>query len=299
MYLHKLFHQFKVLVDEQSFTRASDKLCISQPTLTLNIQRLEEHLCVKLLVRHKKELLLTHIGENLYKHACLLERNYNQAIQELDYLRKVKRYTVTLFCGYAWTHGKLFNLLDDYLKKHAELKVVLKNVTSDGGQTALMAGLCDIVLGAIPPVEQRKKELNYVAIFNTQFVLFCSASHPLARERFVTHGQLEASDWIMLRHEDRENNPDPYRYPCHTDRIRFEVFSVASAISLTRASECLIMLPVQLQSEVLRQGLVALKSEFEFQQYETGLMFTDEALLQQRKKDLIDTIISLKLKFSS
>lgn len=70
MHLHKLIYQFKVLVDKKTFTSAAEALCISQPTLTQNIQRLESALEVSLLVREGKTLSLTVYGEHLYQHAA-------------------------------------------------------------------------------------------------------------------------------------------------------------------------------------------------------------------------------------
>ena len=298
MYLHKLIHQFKILADEQSFTRASDKLCISQPTLTLNIQRLEGQLGVQLLIRQKKGVLLTYAGETLYKHACLFERSYNQALYELDRLKNLQRHTLVLYCGYAWTHGRLITLLRDYIYQHPDLKIVLKNITTDCGQNSLLAGVCDIAFGAIPVREKQKKEINYVNVFNSQFVLFCRNNHPLTKYRLISLTQLDNSEWIILKHEDREFTHDPYTYPCRPEKIRFEVHSVANALALAGETDCLITLPVQLQSAALSQGLVLLNSEFIFKNYDSGIMYTDEALLQPHKKSLIDTIIDLKGKFA-
>lgn len=74
MYLHKLIFQFKILVDHKTFIAAAEKLCISQPTLTQNIKRLEIAMEVSLLIRGSRGVSLTVYGESLYQlPACWTE----------------------------------------------------------------------------------------------------------------------------------------------------------------------------------------------------------------------------------
>lgn len=62
----KHLKNFIAVADLQSFTKAANTLYLSQPTLSQNIQELEEELGVKLLIRNKKKSIsLTSAGEHL------------------------------------------------------------------------------------------------------------------------------------------------------------------------------------------------------------------------------------------
>ena len=60
---------FYEIVREQSFTRAADKLFLTQPAISLQIKALENELDEILLERNRRQLRLTPAGEILFAHA--------------------------------------------------------------------------------------------------------------------------------------------------------------------------------------------------------------------------------------
>jgi LysR family transcriptional activator of nhaA len=65
---HHLFH-FWTVVREGGVTRASEKLNISQPTISGQLRDLEEALGEKLLIRSGRTVALTDIGRTVYRYA--------------------------------------------------------------------------------------------------------------------------------------------------------------------------------------------------------------------------------------
>jgi LysR family transcriptional regulator, transcriptional activator of nhaA len=65
---HHLFHFWSV-VREGGVTRASEKLHVSQPTISGQLRELEEALGEKLLVRSGRTVVLTDIGRTVYRYA--------------------------------------------------------------------------------------------------------------------------------------------------------------------------------------------------------------------------------------
>jgi len=298
MYLHKLIFQFKVLVDKKTFTAAAESLFISQPTLTQNMQRLESELEIPLLFREGKKISLTIYGESLYQHACLLDRNYQQALLSIDTIKHSHRQRLVIECGHAWSHGVLFTLMNDYIRSYPEIRMVIKNSNTAMGQQHLLKGECDLALGAIPVPENRIAAINFIPIFTTKFELYCSPEHPLTSEQNVTEKQLNKCEWVILKHEsENEELNDPLLCFISPDRVRFEVFSVTNAIALTKQTECILALPVHLDAEASHRGLVRLNIAKNIPSFQTGIMYIDDVLKYEHKRVFIDTIISSKKLF--
>ncbi|ELZ8931426.1 LysR family transcriptional regulator [Cronobacter dublinensis] len=295
MYLHKLIFQFKMLVDKKTFTSAAESLFISQPTLTQNMQRLEAELEVPLLFREGKKISLTVYGESLYQHACLLDRNYQQAMLSIDAIKHSHRQQLVVECGHAWSHGVLFNLMKDYVRQYPKIRMVIKNSNTAMGQQHLLKGECDLSLGAIPPPEKRITAINYVPIFSTGFVLFCSTEHPFAGMQNINQQQLDKCEWIILKHEsENEEFNDPLLFPISPEKVRFDVSSVSNAIALALQTQCLLALPVHLEAEALHRGLVRINTADAIPSFYTGIMYLDDVLKYEHKKMFIDTIIYAK-----
>jgi LysR family transcriptional activator of nhaA len=80
---HHLFH-FWTVVREGGVTRASEKLNVSQPTISGQIRELEEALGEKILARSGRTVVLTDIGRTVYRYAdemLALDRDLLDAVK--------------------------------------------------------------------------------------------------------------------------------------------------------------------------------------------------------------------------
>lgn len=83
----RLLRYFAAVAEELSFSRAAERLHISQPPLSYAIKQLEEALEVRLLDRNSRNVALTAAGAALYKEAMfLLQRNaeVKQLVRSVD-----------------------------------------------------------------------------------------------------------------------------------------------------------------------------------------------------------------------
>jgi len=69
--LHRL-HIFRVVVEQQSFSLAAEKLLLTQPSVSMQVRALERELGVALLYRQGRRMLPTEIGAVVYEYACTL-----------------------------------------------------------------------------------------------------------------------------------------------------------------------------------------------------------------------------------
>lgn len=61
--------KFKAVIDEQSFTKAANKLNISQPAISIAIDELEKQFGGELLIRSKSGITTTELGDLIYDYA--------------------------------------------------------------------------------------------------------------------------------------------------------------------------------------------------------------------------------------
>ena len=82
--MFKLMLQFIQVAKAQKITQAANQLCLSQPTLSHNMQKLEEKLGSKLFNRNSKGITLTSSGELLFDQAKLMQHLYDNTLIKIE-----------------------------------------------------------------------------------------------------------------------------------------------------------------------------------------------------------------------
>src|SRR3990167_6929309 len=113
-----------------NLSRASEKLGISQPSLSLALKRLEQSLDATLFIRHKKGVALTPAGKQLVLHARqLLHDWHNTKSQVLDAQKEIQGY-FTLGCNSIIASYVVTKFLPNLLAKNPKLEIHLKHAIS-------------------------------------------------------------------------------------------------------------------------------------------------------------------------
>jgi LysR family transcriptional regulator, transcriptional activator of the cysJI operon len=82
-----LLKAFIAIADTGSFSKAAERLFISQPALSQNIKQLESHFTADLMKRTSHSFSLTAAGKILYKHAVNLNAMYNLMEDDMNAFR--------------------------------------------------------------------------------------------------------------------------------------------------------------------------------------------------------------------
>lgn len=142
----KYLRYFTTLIEEQSFTKAAEKLCIAQPPLSRQIKNLEEELEVELIDRTSRPLRPTLAGEVLYRNALLI----------LDKIAETKRLTKSISKNYgilkigfvvSLLYGLLPKIIATYRNVYPDIKIELYEMSSFEQIKALKRGEIDIGFG--------------------------------------------------------------------------------------------------------------------------------------------------------
>jgi DNA-binding transcriptional LysR family regulator len=190
---------FVAVAEEQSFTRAAERLWIAQPGLSTQIRRLEEELGVKLLTRHTRGVDLTEAGKVFLDRA-------RTAIAAADEARAtgsdveaglVGSIRLGVATGASWS--QLERLLDTFAENHPDVEVTV--VESHGG--TLLRDLRDGRLDAlIAPSLYGSPELNRVELGHEPWAVLVGHAHRLAQEGPVTADELGGEPIIVTGHRD-------------------------------------------------------------------------------------------------
>jgi len=170
----KQIEAFVFVAKYKSFSRAAEKLLLSQPTISTHISTLEEQLGVKLFDRLSKEVVLTEAGQVFYPYAVdildLRERSH-EAVKE--FLNEISGH---LHIGYSTVAAEF--ILPEVIKKFKE-EYYKTFFTLDNGSTQniiqrLSDGILDLAIVArkIP-----KKDLEYKVLTKDKIVLIVHKNH--------------------------------------------------------------------------------------------------------------------------
>lgn len=139
-----LLRSFLSIVEAGSMSRASSDVCLTQPTLSLQMKRLEQIVKTQLFDRHKGGLLLTPAGRTLVGYArAMLELN-DRALSCLDGDRVGGSVRVGLIQDF--TEVLLPKVLVRFSQRHPETQLQVSVSTSTDLRGMLEGGLLDVVL---------------------------------------------------------------------------------------------------------------------------------------------------------
>jgi DNA-binding transcriptional LysR family regulator len=117
---------FYLVAKNRSFTRASEELHISQPTLSLQVQELEKHYNVTLLKRTKRSIELTDEGELVFSYAekiFHLAREMENAIEDLGTMQSGM---LRIGSGPLYAKYIMPDVIDFIQKNHPHIRVQLQ-----------------------------------------------------------------------------------------------------------------------------------------------------------------------------
>lgn len=189
------FEYLIALSEYRHFGKAAEACFVSQPALSMQIQRLEAHLGVKLIERNHKSVLLTDIGINITERA----KQILVQLQQIQELAKLARdpYSGELTLGIIPTLGPylLPLILPALAKKYPKLRFYLVEEQTASLIQKLKAGNLDAALMAYPIEEP---SFHAEDLFVEEFLLAVSHKHPLAQKKTINMTDLEQQNVLLL-----------------------------------------------------------------------------------------------------
>ncbi len=194
---------FLAVAEVGSFSRAADRLGISQPTLSQQMRDLEAALRVSLFQRRGKRILLTSAGLIFQEHARAILRQFESFLQELSSEPQQLRGALHLGVVPILNVPLVPHLLGLFAAKHPGISIIVDEISSTEIETALEEGRMDVGLGF---VTRYSPNLRYERLCTDEFALVVSEEHAWSKRRKIPFAELhqerllQLTDSFVMRH---------------------------------------------------------------------------------------------------
>lgn len=168
---------FEALAATLNFTRAAERLHISQPPLSRQIQQLEEELGVALIDRTARPLALTRAGAFFYEQATQILARVQELTVATRRLGKGQRRWIGVGFVPSMLYGLLPDVIHRFVAENPEVDINLTELTTIQQVEALRAGRIDVGFGRL---NLEGEGLDYTLIQQDPLVAAVPASSPLA-----------------------------------------------------------------------------------------------------------------------
>ncbi|MDK1021491.1 MAG: LysR family transcriptional regulator [Candidatus Hydrogenedentes bacterium] len=185
-YKHNRLQQlrgFYYAAQNGSISRAAEKMYLSQPSVSLQIQALEREFDAKLFDRNGPKIELTHDGEILFELAQPLVDGFSSLEESFQARRdSIERGRLEIAAGGSTIQYVLPSFVERFVNAHAGVDLRLRNVTGREGLELLRAGEVDFCVG---PMLDTPEDIDFHPIVAYEPILITTKGHPLAKRKKV------------------------------------------------------------------------------------------------------------------
>jgi len=182
------FHAFLVVAETGHFTRAAERLGISQSALSASIQRLESLLGTRLFERHTRGCRLSDAGLALQPLAQRFAHDWDHLLDEARDLALHGHRRLAIAAPTAQCALLLPPLIRTLTGQLPGLRVTVHDVGEQQVHALVRAGVADL---GIATQTDARTDLISTPFYSDQYVLALPPEHPLARRKTV--------EWALLR----------------------------------------------------------------------------------------------------
>jgi DNA-binding transcriptional LysR family regulator len=187
---------FAVVAEELSFTRAAERLFVSQPALSKQIRMLEKQLGADLFRRDRRTVRLTAVGEALLPHARTLIAAWAEARAAVEDAKSTERHTLVIGMSTSPGRGILPALRARLMTKFPETRPVLRQVRWTDPTAGLATRESDVAFVWLPIPDQHR--YRHVVVAREQRLIALPTKHHLSGKEDVGIDDLHDELFLAL-----------------------------------------------------------------------------------------------------
>ncbi|UYN98919.1 MAG: LysR family transcriptional regulator [Devosia sp.] len=295
--MDKLLTQFLAVADAGSFSGAATALFITQPTLSFNMQKLEQSVGATLFDRSSRGVQLTRYGETLYENARLMQRLYDNTLNAIADQKRGTERGLSIGSGYSWWTMFLRDMVVAYQREFPRAPVQI----SLGNQLRLMDQMLsgDISMFLAHEIDGLSGAIgtDFIPLTRVYNAFFVRDGHPLLQgpqglAEIDTH-PIVISSLAESRHE-RFFDPARRRTRVETvfDRtnVAFRTNSLAACVDYALATGAVLVHTHVMRDDFARRGLFEVQQRDEPRRAVTGIYVLKKRRGEERVEELIGRI---------
>jgi LysR family transcriptional regulator, hydrogen peroxide-inducible genes activator len=184
------------VAEYRNFTVAADKCFVTQPTLSMQIQKIEEELSIQIFDRSKKPIQVTDIGQKIINQA---KNIVNEADRIQDIVEQQKG-----FIGGEFRLGIIPTImptllpmfLANFVHKYPKVKLIIEELNTDEIIIRLNNGKLDAAIAATPLNEEKIKE---IVLYFEPFVAYIPENHQNYSKNELEVADLNVDEILLLQ----------------------------------------------------------------------------------------------------
>ena len=184
------------VAEHKNFTLAAEKCFVTQPTLSMQIQKVEEELSILIFDRSKKPIQLTNIGHKIVAQATNIVNEANRMKDIVD-LQKG-------FIGGEFKLGIIPTImptllpmfLNNFIKKYPKVNLIIEELNTNEIIKKLNNGQLDAAIAATPLGEEKIKE---IVLYFEPFMVYAPEYHVLSQKKEICIDDLNLDEILMLQ----------------------------------------------------------------------------------------------------
>ena len=232
------------VAEHQNFTKAAKNVFVTQPTLSMQIQKLEEELDVLIFDRTKKPIQLTKVGKKLVVQA---KNIVNESDRMQDIVDQQKG-----FVGGEFVLGIIPTVmptllpmfLNTYIKKFPKVKLKIVELPTESIIQDLLDGHLDAAIAATPLNNANIKER---VLYYEPFIGYVPQQHKLASQKQLDPLELDINDILLLEDghcfRDSVLNICKTQKPYEEDKFKLASGSFETLVKLANEGLGMTLLP--------------------------------------------------------
>jgi DNA-binding transcriptional LysR family regulator len=233
---------FLAVAAAEGFTRAAERLHLTQSAVSFLVRELEGQLGVRLFDRTTRAVRLTEAGQGLQPLAEKALAELQSALDDTRDLLAKKRGRLVVAAPPLIASHLVPPVMARFAKDHPGVTLVLRDLLADEILNRVRGGEVEIGIGTF---ERLDPDIASAALLTDTLILACPQGHPLARKRSLRWKDLAGHPVISLdRHSSLRQLVDrALEKVASYDRPAYEVSFITTAIGLVEAGLGVAVLP--------------------------------------------------------
>lgn len=186
---------FRAVAEEGAFTRAAERLHVSQSAISRQLQLLEQELGTMLLHRTGRGVSLTSHGELMLAAANRINREIQDAVSQISDTLALQRGLLSLGGGMTVSLYILPKLLKKFRSLYKNVDLRITTGEADVLLRLLRTGQVDLALLTLPIVAA---DLEVRPVLKEEMVVVTSRNHPLTRTRAIESKGLRRYPFVLF-----------------------------------------------------------------------------------------------------